>query len=160
MKKQTGFIFIMALCLLSLGACTSKEETNDKAGQHMPPRPLGDVRQETASADVLPSFLQDFSEDMQHIYMSVVKHQDLLEHIPCYCGCEDTASHKNNYDCFVYKNNDDGSIIWDDHATKCPICLDIAIESIVMYGEGKSMKDIQNHIDVKYKNDSEFKLHE
>ena len=105
----------------------------------------------TESASVFPSFLDNQPGEMQLIYQAVSQHQNLLEQIPCYCGCGDSVGHKDNYDCFIYKNHEDGSLVWDDHATRCQVCLDIAAESIVLYREGKSIQDIRDFIDKQYK---------
>lgn len=53
--------------------------------------------------------------------------------------------------CFVKKINEDGSVVWDDHGTRCGVCLEIAAESMKMKQEGKSIKEIRNYIDEKYK---------
>lgn len=146
MRKIVNLFFILALLSLPLGACSTK-----KAENHSQQPQLGDMREETESTSVLPPFLDNKSDDMKLIYRAVSQHQHLLEQIPCYCGCGDSVEHKDNYDCFIYKNNEDGSLVWDDHATRCQACLDIAAESIVMYSEGKSIKDIRDHIDNQYK---------
>ncbi|WP_426470434.1 PCYCGC motif-containing (lipo)protein, partial [Salmonella enterica] len=51
-----------------------------------------------------------------------------------------------------YKNLKDGAIVWDDHATKCGVCLEIAATSIQDYKAGKSIKEIRKKIDEAYKN--------
>ncbi len=142
MRKLTTLFMLIALFSLPLGACATKEEEHTQ---------LGDLRQETASTSELPAFLDDKSDDMKMLYAAVAHHQDLLEHMPCYCGCGESVGHKDNYDCFIDQNNEDGSLVWDDHATRCQACLDIAAESIVMYNDGTSLSDIRNYIDDKYK---------
>ncbi|OYD55997.1 hypothetical protein CGZ90_19920, partial [Fictibacillus aquaticus] len=59
--------------------------------------------------------------------------------------------HKNNYDCFVFENKKSGAIVWDDHGTKCGVCLEIAAKSVLDYSKGKSIKEIRNTIDETYK---------
>lgn len=150
MRKIASSLLLTALLALPLGACSTNEAEHDE-GNDVQHAQLGDLRQETASTSVLPAFLDDKQEDMKVIYAAVAQNQDLLEHIPCYCGCGDSVGHKDNYDCFIHENNEDGSLVWDDHATRCQACLEIAAESIVMYSEGKSMKEIREYIDDKYK---------
>jgi hypothetical protein len=53
--------------------------------------------------------------------------------------------------CFVKEVNADGSIVWDDHGTRCGVCLQIAVQSINMNHEGKSLKEIRDIIDSTYK---------
>ncbi|MCZ0755019.1 PCYCGC motif-containing (lipo)protein [Anoxybacillus sp. J5B_2022] len=149
MKRPTA----VAVCMLSLSllvsACSSNETKEHK--NHSYTTNSGDVRETTKSVDHLPAFLSQYDENMAVLYQQAAKHQKLLESIPCYCGCGESAGHQNNYDCFVYENKKDGSVVWDDHATKCGVCLEIAAESITEYEQGKSMKEIRQTIDEKYK---------
>lgn len=109
------------------------------------------MREETNSIDVLPEFLNNKPKNVKNLYKIAAQNKELLESIPCYCGCGKSAGHKNNYDCFVYKNNKDGSVVWDDHGTKCDVCLKIADRSISKSKEGKTVKEIRKMIDKEYK---------
>ena len=110
-----------------------------------------DIREMTASAHALPSFLMNAHEDITNVYAMTVHEEDLLEHIPCYCGCGESARHRNVFDCFVHQKNDDGTVIWDNHGMKCGVCLDIAVESIGLKEQGASPSEIREAIDEKYK---------
>ncbi len=143
MKKYLVIGFVLMIVLVS--ACSDKGDQDEQANEAS----TGDIRETTTSVDDLPTFLDAKSDDMKTLYTAVAKSQDLLESMPCYCGCGEFG-HTSNYDCFINQNNDDGSLVWDDHATKCQACLDIAAESIVEFGKGKSIKDIRHMIDEKY----------
>lgn len=132
------------LFLTGCGASESEEAHVEHAN--------GDLREETVSPEVLPGFMDEKPENVQNIYLAAAQHRDLLESIPCYCGCGDHAGHKDNYDCFVHENSDDGRITWDDHGTKCGVCLEIAASSINDYQQGKSIKKIRADIDKAYEN--------
>lgn len=151
MKKVILFLFL-PLSIFILGACSSGTNDTSRDNEHiMHDTVLGDIREETASRNILPDFLTDKHEMMQQTYMAVAMNQELLEKIPCYCGCGESVGHKSSYECFVHQNNDDGSLIWDDHGTKCNVCVEIAIKSIVDHNNGKSVEDIRNMIDETYK---------
>lgn len=149
----------ISLSLIVLGACSNNtDESNEvstplKEEEHSShtSSKSGDIREETTSVDVLPEFLNDKPEEMQNVYTAVAKNKELLENIPCYCGCGESVGHKNNYDCFIYENKENGKVVWDDHGTKCGVCLEIAAQSIAEYSEGKSVKEIRKTIDEKYK---------
>ncbi|MBI4177138.1 MAG: hypothetical protein HY516_02125 [Candidatus Aenigmarchaeota archaeon] len=66
---------------------------------------------------------------------------DLLEQMPCYCGCK-YEGHKHARHCFW---RDDGS--FDRHGTTCSTCLDIAKKTMQMSKQGKSVCEIRNEID-------------
>jgi Protein of unknown function with PCYCGC motif len=132
---------------------TSEEKTSKTQKEHEQhsESASGDIREETASNTVLPNFLKDKPEDIQVIYANVAQNKELLEKIPCYCGCGESVGHKNNYDCFIYENKEDGKVVWDDHGTKCGVCLEIAAQSISDLKAGKSIKQIRQSIDETYK---------
>jgi hypothetical protein len=147
MKNKLVLLFLALTLILS--ACSSGEnEHKDDHSEHTLPN--GDLQEETASVEVLPNFLKDKPEEMQMVYAAAGKATDVLEWIPCYCGCGESAGHLNNKNCFVNKINEDGTVVWDDHGTRCLVCMEIAVESIKMKQEGKSLKEIRETIDNKY----------
>ncbi|WP_173917871.1 PCYCGC motif-containing (lipo)protein [Halobacillus sp. Marseille-Q1614] len=154
MKTNLIIIFGLLLSTLLIGCSQNSEDSSGGASEehegHAQETAGGDIREETSGSDVMPAFLEEKPEEMQNIYMAVSQHKELLEQIPCYCGCGDSVGHRDNYDCFVHKNGEDGSLVWDDHGTKCGVCLEIAAQSIVDYQDGKSVKEIREDIDKQY----------
>ncbi|QQZ08355.1 PCYCGC motif-containing (lipo)protein [Heyndrickxia vini] len=150
MYKDRKMLLLLFALILVLSACTSskdgsKESHEKKTVEHT--MPMGE---ETTSKDVLPTFLDNTSETVQTIYQAAASHQELLEHMPCYCGCGEMG-HQSNYDCFIQENKKNGAVVWDEHGVNCDVCLEIAAQSIVDYNKGKSMKEIRKSIDEKYK---------
>ncbi|MGW8788147.1 PCYCGC motif-containing (lipo)protein [Heyndrickxia sporothermodurans] len=150
MYRKNRILLTLFAVILVLSACSStknesKESPKKKTAEHTMP-----IGEETASKDVLPTFLNNTSETVQTIYQAAASHQELLEHMPCYCGCGEMG-HKDNYDCFIQENKKNGAIVWDEHGVNCDVCLEIAAQSIVDYNKGKSMKEIRKSIDEKYK---------
>lgn len=84
-------------------------------------------------------------------YTVALQIPDVLEKIPCYCGCVSMehlqTSHKHLRDCFVF---DDGT--FDDHASYCDTCVYEALDVDKWYTEGLPVKDIRARIDAKYGN--------
>ncbi|MGG4154398.1 PCYCGC motif-containing (lipo)protein [Peribacillus muralis] len=141
---------------LFLSACANedknvseKKEINHEG--HSEHEASGDVQEATDSKEIAPGFLSGKPDDMKTIYLAVAQNKDLLEKIPCYCGCGESAGHKNNYDCFIHENKENGEVIWDDHGTKCGVCLEIAAQSILDWNDGMNIKQIRHKIDEKYK---------
>ncbi|MGI8316337.1 PCYCGC motif-containing (lipo)protein [Halobacillus mangrovi] len=152
--KWKGILIIGLILGSFLTGCSSDEDSTSQSGEETNTEHVnGDLREETADKDKLPAFLNDKSEDMQTLYTAVSQNKDLLENMPCYCGCGESVGHKNNYDCFIHENKEDGSVVWDDHATKCGVCLEIAAQSIIDHQEGKSIKQIRQDIDQTYGED-------
>jgi hypothetical protein len=64
---------------------------------------------------------------------------EVLEHMPCYCGCFSNAGHRNNLDCFK-----------DNHGVTCALCRAIAIDSKAMTEQGMATEQINIAINEKY----------
>ncbi|MFD2208372.1 PCYCGC motif-containing (lipo)protein [Virgibacillus halophilus] len=146
MRKPILIVCILLLAVLA--ACSGKNDSETSQKDHNPK--TGDSWEQTASKDDLPDFLSKSEKNMQTLYLAVASHRELLEQIPCYCGCGESADHTSNYDCFIHDNGKE-SVTWDDHATRCQACLDIAAESISQSMDGTPLKDIRRAIDEAYK---------
>ncbi|MBM7692542.1 hypothetical protein JOC77_001972 [Peribacillus deserti] len=112
---------------------------------------IADIKEKTPSAEILPHFLYGKPEHIRKIYLNAAKHKNILKFIPCYCGCGESAGHMDTYQCFVYENHADGSIVWDNHAAMCGICLDTASTAILQSKEGKSLTEVRKIIEDRYK---------
>ncbi|WP_232277045.1 PCYCGC domain-containing protein [Paenibacillus sp. 481] len=152
-------VFLLGISIVFLSACQSSqnESTNESTstesahGHHQDQLMTnGDLRQWTASKDELPSFLDEQRDEIKLIYRLAAQEAELLQSMPCYCGCGDSAGHKSNLNCFVAQINEKNEIEWDDHGTRCGVCLDIAVEASKLKRDGKSASDIRKIIDNKY----------
>ncbi|WP_342599322.1 PCYCGC motif-containing (lipo)protein [Psychrobacillus sp. FSL H8-0483] len=150
MKK---LIFILVSALLVLSACGKEATKENHEGQndHTEHIENGDIQETTASADVLPTFLDNQSEDMKLVYQVSAKAHDVLKWMPCYCGCGDSAGHMSNFNCFVQEIKENGEVVWDDHGTRCAACLETAVMAINMTQQGKSLEEVRNAIDEAFK---------
>lgn len=155
MKKTLSIFVVLALLLLSACGEDKKEaeanQETQEASHEGHSHASGDIQEETASADILPSFLEDKQEKIRLVYQIAGQSTEILEWMPCYCGCGESAGHKNNLNCFIQEKREDGSIVWDDHGTRCLVCLEIAVQSAQLHKEGKSLKEIRQFIDDTYK---------
>jgi hypothetical protein len=82
-------------------------------------------------------------------YRFAAANPDILSKIPCYCGCG-AEGHQSNLACYVKQVNADGSVVFDDHALNCGICVDIARDTMLLIQEGKTLKQIRTYIDAQY----------
>ena len=154
-------LFILFCFMLVLASCGPKEESHkDHEGEghleheehnHVAHLENGDIQETTSSVDVLPEFLEKQPENMQLIYQAAAKANDVLQWMPCYCGCGESAGHRSNLNCFVHEIKDNGEVVWDDHGTRCAACLETAVTSINLFQEGKSLTEIRQVIDDAYK---------
>ena len=83
-------------------------------------------------------------------YIFAAQNPQVLEYVPCFCGCE-TRGHKRNADCFVQSRNPDGSVrAWDTHGMACLVCIDVARDAMQMRASGARVDDIRNAVESKY----------
>ena len=84
---------------------------------------------------------------IQQVYEFAARHPEVLQYVPCYCGCQ-SAGHNGNHDCFVKSRAANGSILqWDAHGLGCAICLEVGKRAMTLYNEKKSVVEIRNTID-------------
>ncbi|PSL45153.1 uncharacterized protein with PCYCGC motif [Salsuginibacillus halophilus] len=144
------FLSILLIAMITLSACASPGNIPNVGEQ----KEHGfDMIETTAEAAELPRFLEHTHEDIESVYEEVVQHEELLTHIPCYCGCGDSANHRDVYECFVHQVSEDGSVTWDDHGMKCGVCLEIAHTAVQMKNDGIDKADIRTAIDAHYGED-------
>jgi hypothetical protein len=49
-----------------------------------------------------PAEMEDAPDEVKEAYVFAAKHPEVLQYMPCYCGCGvDRHQHRSNYDCFV-----------------------------------------------------------
>ena len=108
------------------------------AGAPLPPLPL--------VANLVPRSPQVIRDT----YIFAGQNPDVLEYVPCFCGCE-TRGHKRNADCFVQSRNPDGSVReWDTHGMACIVCIDVAHHAMQLHASGARVDDIRNAVESKY----------
>jgi hypothetical protein len=149
MKRHIPKVLILIIFSVVLVAC-SEPHTKHPDAHHAP---NGDLRETTSSVDILPTFLDDQQSVIRDAYLIAGRHPDVLDWIPCYCGCGMSAGHQSSKQCFIHQINDDGTVVWDDHGSRCDLCINIAVESVLLHKQGFSLKEIRNKIDTTYSKD-------
>lgn len=144
MKFRSLLFSIIVVALFILSACSNKPENTQHRADN------GDLQEVTASLNDLPSFLDDLPDQIQSAYQTAVGVKDVLPWIPCYCGCGENAGHLSNLNCFIKEIKEDGSVIWDDHGTRCGVCMETATITSQMVTDKKSTKEIRTYIDQLY----------
>ena len=78
-------------------------------------------------------------------YRFVEAHPELVEQLPCYCGCGESQGHRSLRDCFV---SDAGG--YDAHAAGCGVCLLEVGDAERLYAGGETAAAIRTFIDARY----------
>lgn len=81
------------------------------------------------------------------IYAFAGTKPQILQHIPCYCGCR-SQGHRSNHDCYVKQRSADGRVTeWNNHGLMCPLGPDITGDVMLWHDRGRSLSTIRQDID-------------
>jgi hypothetical protein len=87
---------------------------------------------------------------VQQAYEFAARHPEVLQYVPCYCGCE-RIGHTANHSCFVKSRAANGRVTeWDSHGIGCAICLQVGLDAMALYNQGVKPAAIRTAIDKKY----------
>ena len=89
-NKQNLLLGVVAVAILAMIAWVSLREPNDSAEQSAT---------SVKSAQVMsPALFND--EKTRAAYQAAKDIPEVLEQVPCFCGCMSTHGHNSNFDCF------------------------------------------------------------
>ncbi|GAB3803052.1 PCYCGC motif-containing (lipo)protein [Virgibacillus kimchii] len=86
---------------------------------------------------------------VQGAYEMAMEHPEVLDYMPCYCGCYESNGHEHVRHCFVESYNDNIAAL-DNMGFGCAICIETVEEAMAKYDEGESLPEIRDYIDQKY----------
>ncbi len=133
-RKFLLFSFIVIILVASLSGCSTAQQS-----AHL----------NMASMDKMPADVQVAPVSVQQAYQFAVANPDVLQKIPCFCGCG-KMGHTSNYSCYVQSVDDKGSITFDNHAMGCSLCVDITQDTMRLMQQGKSPQEIRTYVDATY----------
>ncbi|HLH32944.1 MAG TPA: CYCXC family (seleno)protein [Terriglobia bacterium] len=132
-NKQNLILGILAVAIIAGIAWFSLRNTSEQPAEQESSASILSM-----AADVLsPSLFAD--EKTRAAYQTAKDIPEVLEQLPCFCGCLSRFGHKNNLFCFK-----------DQHGSGCDICQDIALDARKMHDQGMSIPQIQEKIKAKY----------
>lgn len=135
MKSRTlihGLLAVLLIAVsLSLSACGSKD-TN--SGDHVM----------MADHSSMPLMVRQAPQRVQEAYRFAAANPEILQQMPCYCGCG-PIGHDSNYACFFRK---DGAL--DTHGLGCGICVEIVHDVMRGLQQGVPLMQIRAQVDADY----------
>ncbi len=137
-SKARKFIFLLIVLALA-GAVVSACSTSSSSEVHLAMAPM----------DQMPMDVQSAPATVREAYQFNIANPDVMQDIPCYCGCGDIG-HTSNYDCYVSDVDASGKITFDNHALGCSICVDITQDVMRMLRDGKTPQDARAYVDATY----------
>lgn len=130
-------IFLLSLLSGLLAGCNGAASTS--ADHELKMAPMSDMPADVKSAATVT----------QQAYQFAVANPDVLQRLPCYCGCGEMG-HTSNYACYVSGVDAKGSVTFDNHALGCSICVDITQDAMRLSKQGQSPQDIKAYVDKTY----------
>ncbi len=100
----------------------------------------------TAAWKARPDYVRALPGKWQEAYAFALARPDVLQWIPCYCGCGGLG-HGSNLDCFFKQPG-----VYEEHGSYCDICVDTANLASQMLREGRSMTEIRAAVDATFGN--------
>ena len=132
--KYLPFGFVILLLLASVSGCSTAQET---------------VHVDMAAMSGMPAAVQSAPVSVQQAYQFAVANPDIMQHIPCFCGCGGIG-HTSNYSCYVAGVDAQGALTFDNHALGCSICVDITQDTMRLMKQGESPQAIRAYVDATY----------
>lgn len=96
-----------------------------------------------------PAYVKALPIDWQGAYAYALARPDVLQWLPCYCGCNGMG-HRSNLDCFFQRREEKGFYAWEEHASYCDICVQAANMAGEMLRHGSTMVQIRDAVDARW----------
>ena len=133
-NKRNLALTVAVVVLLAGIAWVSLRTTNDEQEQQQPQQTVENPK---AAGVLSPALFTD--PKARAAYQTAKDIPEVLEQLPCFCGCMMNMGHKNNLFCFM-----------DQHGSGCDLCEDIALDAREMHDKGLPISKIQENIRAKY----------
>lgn len=135
--KLRKFLFLFFIVILSIPVISACSARNGSSDLHMLP------------LDKMPAEVQSAPVSVQQAYQFASANPDVMQHIPCYCGCGNIG-HTSNYSCYVQSADTKGNLTFDNHALGCSLCVNITQDAMRLLKEGKTVPQIKAYVDASY----------
>ncbi|NSL50693.1 hypothetical protein HR057_02815 [Bacillus sp. P2(2020)] len=104
MHKSIAFIAMIVL-LFSLTACNSSEKESAQHSEEIK------MEYNLDTKEFSPVMTQFGSKEELEAYAFAAEHPEVLDYMPCYCGCYESDGHTNNTACFIDSINGNVAIL-------------------------------------------------
>ena len=116
--------------------------------------PMGSMTMPTADEvnatwQARPDYVKALPAEGQAAYAFALARPDVLQWLPCYCGCAGIP-HRSNLDCYFQRREIKGTFTYEEHASFCDICVRIANTASDMLRQGSTMTQIRAAVDATY----------
>lgn len=131
------WILLILMAAVIITGCSGSNAGGSQKDLNM--APLTDMPAEVKSAPI----------PVQQAYQFAIANPEVLEQIPCYCGCGNMG-HASNYACYASGEKSSDTFTYDTHALGCSICVDITLDTMRLLKQGKTVPEIRGYVDSTY----------
>ena len=103
LRRMALVVFLLSIASAALTGCGATPSAPAERDLKMAPMSM------------MPEAVQSAAAVTQQAYQFAVANPDVMQHIPCYCGCG-SMGHTSNYACYVKSADDKGQVVFDTHA--------------------------------------------
>jgi hypothetical protein len=150
---RAASVALFALLLISgpaFAACSGAHAAASTAGgwgAGAVPSMAGDMPMAGASEAwaARPAFVRG-NAATEEAYAFAIQHPQIVQWMPCYCGCS-AMGHGSNLDCYFKHGQPGDKAVFEEHASFCDICVQITLKTKQLHAQGKSLHEIRQVID-------------
>jgi hypothetical protein len=95
-----------------------------------------------------PDFVSGADQATQAAYAFAIARPDVVEWLPCYCGCG-AMGHMSNLDCFI-KPTEGAPVVFEEHGSYCGVCVETALMGQDMLAKGATLIQIRAAVDTEF----------
>ncbi len=136
MKRMLNLLVLLSLLAPMVLATGCGASSAQGASEH---------NMKLADVSMLPQEMQSAPTTVRESYQFAVANPDALKNVPCYCGCG-AMGHTSNYSCYVKQVDEKGTVVYDQHALGCSLCVDITQEVMKLSAQGKSPGEVRQQV--------------
>jgi len=117
----------------------------------VPTVPMGAMTMPTADEvaaawGARPAYVRALPDAGQAAYAYALARPDVLQWLPCYCGCGGMG-HGSNLDCFFARREEQGTFTYEEHGSYCNICVETATLASDMLRQGSTITQVRAAVD-------------
>jgi hypothetical protein len=100
----------------------------------------------SAAWAIRPAYVSHNGHETEEAYAFAVARPDIVEWMPCYCGCA-AMDHRSNLECFLKRREAGAPIAFEEHASYCDICVKTALMAKQMLAQGATLTQMRTAVD-------------
>lgn len=137
-------------------ACAPATTRKTQAGPSAAAAPNGrpsDPNAGNPAAGIWPAFMVAMGPQVKDAYLYAATHPEVLQYIPCYCGCGAAThggGHSDNERCYVVERAANGWMILEPHGSQCGTCVGITLDTKALLARGMTLRGTRAEIDRKW----------